>query len=217
MNKNRILLTVLFTLIIASVSFSQKPFEGRVEYKITGDDNESTRMSYFIKEGKMKIDVAGEEENSGSMIFDSRNKKMLILMPEEKMYMEMSTSMMDSKTEESDAKDSEMKRTGQKKDILGYTCEKWVYKDDDNTVESWITNELGTFMFISDPMQGKKRPRWQSELESEGYFPMEVVVKDESGKTESTMTVTAVEKKSLDNSMFQPPKGYQKFSMPGMQ
>lgn len=217
MNKNKVLLTVLLTFIIASVSFSQKPFEGRVEYKLTGDDNESTKMSYFIKEGKMKIDVAGEDEGSGSMIFDTKNKKMLILMPEEKMYMEMSTQMMESKMEESDIKDSDMKRTGEKRDILGYTCEKWVYKDDDNIVESWITNELGTFMFISDPMGRKQRPRWQSELESEGFFPMEVVVKDESGEIESTMTVTAVEKKSLDKSMFEPPKGYQKFSMPGMQ
>jgi len=218
MNKINLFLIVLIGFFITSSAFPQNQFEGRVEYKMTsGDDDESTQMSYFVKEGKMKIDVKGDEEGSGSMIFDSKKQKMLILMPEEKMYMEMSMQMMAGDTEEEDAKDFEFRKTGEKKEILGYTCEKWVYKDEDNQVDSWLTDELGSFIFFSGPMESSKKARWQSELESDGYFPMELIVKDLSGNVDSKMIVTAVEKKSLDSSMFEAPAGYQKLQMPGME
>ncbi len=214
MKRFKVSFIIAAVFLFSSALLSQQLFEGKVVYKMAGDEGEA-EMTYFVKEGKMRIEVAGE--GGGSMIFDSKNKTMLVMMPDEKMYMEMPMKMGEMMDEESDDAVGDFKKTGQKKEILGYACEKWIYKDDESEVESWVTKELGTFVFFSDPMEkGKNSSIWQSQLESEGFFPMELIVKDNSGDVESTMVVTSVEKKSLDDDMFMPPDDYQKLEMPGM-
>jgi len=213
MKSLKISLSIFILCLISTVTFPQNAFEGKVEYKMTNDD-ETTSMTYFVKDENIKIDVAGEEK--ASMIFNIKDNTMLMIMPEEKMYMEMKFDAAADKMDEMKEKENNYKKTGEKKEILGYTCEKWIFKDDDGEVETWLTKELGSFMFFSDPMGGEKtKPEWQSKLESAGYFPMEFTTRDDSGDIETHMEVTSVEKKSLSSDMFKPPAGYQKFEMPG--
>jgi hypothetical protein len=212
MKKSRFILTILLSALFPFL-LSAQVFEGKVVYKMIQDD-ETINMNYFVKEGKIKIDVQGE--NEGSMIFDSKDNTMLIMMPAQKMYMQMNMNMNSEEIENAKEKENKFRKTGEKKEILGYTCEKWIYKDDESEVESWLTKELGSFIFLSNPQQGSK-PAWQSRMESQGYFPIMVITKDDNGKITSHMEVTSVEKQSLSNDMFVPPSDYQKISIPGME
>ena len=107
--------------------------------------------------------------------------------------------------------DTKFIKTGETKEILGNTAEKWTYSDGENKGEAWMTNEIGGFNLFDNPMQ-KNKPEWQKDIETAGYFPLEVY---ENGK--KVYEVTNIDKKTLDESMFQAPAGYQKMDMPMMQ
>jgi hypothetical protein len=198
-------------LFISSSALPQEAFEGMVKFKIS-DDSQSMDMNYFVKDGKIKVDVEGEKNSS--IIFDNKKQSMLIVMPEEKMYMDMPFKT--DASVESDEQKGEFKKTGEKNHTPGYTCEKWIYKDEENEVESWLTKELGSFVFFSNPMEKKEKTAWESKFESEGFFPLLLIAKDDNGKVQTNMEVTSVEKRSLSNDMFTPPADYQKISIPGM-
>jgi hypothetical protein len=211
MNRYISLSAVLFVLLFSVSALSQEAFEGKVKFRIN-DDSQSMDMNYFVKDGKIKVDVEGE--SNSSIIFNSQSQSMLIVMPEEKMYMDMPIKP-DVSANRNDQK-GDFKKTNEKKDILGYSTEKWVYKDDENEVESWLTKELGSFVFFSNAMEKREKTAWEKKFESEGYFPLLMVVKDNKGKVTSSMEVISVEKQSLSSDMFSPPAGYQKISIPGM-
>ncbi|MEO8398450.1 MAG: DUF4412 domain-containing protein, partial [Ignavibacteriaceae bacterium] len=67
-----------------------------------------------------------------------------------------------------------------------------------------------------NPMMGDSGPSWQDKITGQGYFPMLVKHYDDDGKVDGTMEVKSVEKKSLDDSMFEVPASYKKFEMPMM-
>jgi hypothetical protein len=204
-------LTFLLVLILSASVLPQDVFEGKVKFNINSD-GQSTDMTYFIKDGKIKIDV--EAESKSSIIYDTKKQTMLIIMPEQKMYMDMPVTP--AEESEADEKKGEFKKTGEKKDILGYASEKWVYKDEENNIESWLTKEIGSFVFFSNPMEKSEKTDWQTKLHAEGYFPLLMIVKDDKGKVTTNMEVISVEKQSLSSDMFTPPAGYQKISIPGM-
>jgi hypothetical protein len=216
MIRHTISFAVLLVLFLTPVIISQDSFEGMVKYKITAD-GETVDMNYFVKGDKIKMDMEGE--SNVSVIFSNKDKVMLMIMPDQKMYMEMPIRMEAGGPveSESDIDESDFVKTGEKKEIAGYTCEKWLYNDDESEVESWLTKELGSFIFFGNPMEQDKKPEWQSQLETEGYFPVLVIVKDSKGKVESRMEVIEVEEKSLNDNLFMPPAGYEKLSMPGIQ
>ena len=217
---------LITTLLIVSSfmnSFAQEKFEGKVVMNVKSGDKD-TDVNFLVKGSKTIIQVTNEEK--ANMIMDSKEKKMIILMPEQKMYMEMDMNMMkglaskmgkSDQTEKSDKMAGDFKMTGETKNINGYECEKWVYSGEDgDKTEAWMTKELGNFMGFSNPMMNDEATSWQKKIEGQGYFPMLAIHYDDSGEAESSMEVKSVEKKSLDASMFEVPAGYKKFSMPMM-
>lgn len=214
LNKKLLFAFLLITLSISLQNFSsaQTAFEGKVKFQISENGNKHV-MDYFVKGSKFRID-AKEMDEAGTMIFDSKAKKMLIIMPQQKMYMEMPLDLSgeDSYFDDESYK-GKISRTGDKKVINGYECEKWIVEDGKTKAESWVTNELGGFMFFGNPMDGGSD--WKSKLSGENFFPMLVNVY-EGGKLVNTMEVLEIQKQSLDNSMFSAPAGFQKFEMPSM-
>ncbi len=205
----------LFSLLILyTSSFAQNNFEGKIVMKITG--KETSNMVYYLKGDNARMEV----ESRGHTVAILHNKKdsnSKILMDEQKMYMEF--PQMDIKSgdhmKESDAADK-IKRTGEYKTINGYKCEKWTFKDDENSGEAWMTDELGGFFMLQNPMVKNPQDEWQQKLVG-NYFPMLVIVKDDSGEKEFTMEVVSVDKMSLNKDLFEVPAGYKKFNMPNMQ
>ena len=213
--------SILGLLLISVKSYSQS-FEGEIVMKITDKDQDKPQtVDYFVKGNKIRFEAKGEEGGAGAMILDTKNYDALILMPAQKMYMTYNykTALGGVRDTINNAMEKgNVKMTGETKDINGYNCEKWTFKDEDGTTgEAWMTKGIRNFFFFSNPMGGNEdQPEWQKKLTNEGYFPMMVITKDSDGNIDSQMEVTSIEKKSLSESLFSAPAGYKKMEMPMM-
>lgn len=206
----KILSILLIFGFVASIN-AQSGFEGRIKFNIN-TEGKSTNIDYFVKGNKfaMKTQEAGQDAN---MIFDMGEKKMLIVMNDQKMYMEMPMDLSQKMDEAVAEKDVKINFTGETKKIKGYDCEKMIAESKDGKSIAWVTKDLGSFMFMENPMGGGQS-EWQKQFAGKGFFPMEMTAYDENGKENVKMEVVEVEKKSLDSNMFTVPSGYQKFQMP---
>ena len=212
----RISLLALVTLFFFSPKdFSQSTFEGKVVIETTNDGQTHT-LNYYAKGDMARFDVNSERGNA-NIIFDKKNKKMLMVMPTMKMYMEFPMDMDLGDNENNATEDkskSDFVKTSETKTINGYKCEKWVIKEGDKTSEAWMTKDLGGFVFFQSPMGHHQKQKWQEDIENSGYFPMLVVEKDSDGNETGKFEVKSVEKKSLDDSFFTVPEGYSQMKMP---
>lgn len=198
-------------LILTATYFAQAPFEGKVKIEVS-EEGKKHLIDYMVKGQLFRIEMKDLAE-AGAMIFDSQSKKMLIVMPEQKMYMEMPLDYSDVESYfDDESYENKIKMTGEKKTIHGYECEKWIVEDDGNTAEAWVTDELGGFMLMGNPM-GENGSDWKSKLNAQNYFPMQVNI-FKAGKLINTVEVVDIKPQKLDNSLFSAPSGYQKFDMP---
>jgi hypothetical protein len=220
---------LMFFLTSVNFLYSQTSFEGEIKFKVSHDENGMT-MDYFIKDGKLRMEMGGEAKGT---CFIHSNGKSLILMPEQKMYMDLDNSVfkkmqemmkknVDKAKEENSDKDFNIEnyKTGETKSILGYKCEQWVFNDKeggtDSKVEAWITDQLGNFMMMESPMGQGFSPGWSNTFKNKGMFPLLVITKDTDGKETSRFEATEIDKKSLSNDLFEVPSGYSEMKIPGM-
>ncbi len=212
---------LLLLLSVSSLNFAQS-FEGKIKFKMTHNDDEFT-MDYFIKGDNLRMEFG----NNNEAIFIKNSDKSIVLMPEQKMYMDLDNSIF-SKIQNMMGKNKEVKkeekdfdinkyRTGKTKTILGYECSQWIFKDEeeDNEVEAWVTEELGNFMLMKSPMGGGFSPGWSSSLKNNGFFPILVITRDENGNETSRFEATEINKQSLQSSLFNPPADFEEMKMPG--
>lgn len=212
------LFSFLFVLV-NTTTFAQDSFSGEVKMKISDADGKAFDMNYLVKENFIRFGTEMPGQSVG-IIFNASKNNMLMIMEDQKMYMEFPLDMMyensgmDESKSESNGK---FFATGETKKIIGYTCEKWVYESDENIAETWMTKEIGKFKFFEGGFgKMQKVEEWQSSIEKSGFFPMLVINRDKSGKELNKMEVTSIDKKTLDDKLFTVPAGYQKFNMPNM-
>lgn len=212
-NKKNLSLIIFFiiTLSLQNLLLAQSSFEGKIKLLVSEEGNKNT-IEYLAKGDRIRLEIADADE-VGSMIFDSKTKSMMIIMPEQKMYMEMNFDFTGADSYfEDDSHSGKITRTGEKKTIKGYECEKWIAEDDNYLTESWLTDKLGGFMFFGNPMESAGSD-WKSKLSTPNLFPLLVNVY-ESGKLVNTIEVVEIIEQKMDNSLFSAPSGYQKFEMP---
>lgn len=212
-NKKNLLVVIVFLLSILMQNslLAQSSFEGKIKLLVSEEGNKNN-IEYMVKGEKIRLELADTDEVS-SMIFDAKAKTMIIIMPEQKMFIEMSLDLTGTDSYfDSESDKSKIKRTGEKKIIKGYECEKWVVEDDIYITESWLTEKLGGFMFFGNPMEASGSD-WKSKLSTPNLFPMLVNV-FKSGKLVNTIEVVDINKQKLDNSLFSAPSGYQKLDIP---
>ncbi len=200
-------------------------FEGKVRFKITSGKT-AQDMDYSVKNGLARIDVQSKD-GTASVIMDPAKQEVTILIPEQKMYMVQSIAGKDGAAAAAgvDPANTSFEKTGATEKILGYICTKYIAKNKDSSTEIWATEDLGTFMGTGpgggSPFGGGKRggagaQAWEAALVGKNFFPLRVVSQNSSGKEITRMEATAVEKKSIPDSEFAPPDGFQKFDMGAM-
>ena len=219
-------LTALIIFASFTSFLAQDQFEGKIKFKITHDGDEMF-MDYFIKGASLRMEMGDNAE----AVFIKNEEKSLVLMPEEKMYMDLDNSLFskipgmtgmnkEDKNDDKDEKefDIEKYKTGKTKTIQGYECHQWVIpdEDDEEEVEAWVTDELGNFMMMQSPMGGGYSPGWSSSIKNRGFFPMLVITRDEDGEENSRFEATEVKKESLSNKLFSPPSDFSEMKIPGM-
>lgn len=217
---------ILIFLCFAFISNSpaQDSFEGKIKFKITSDDEEIF-MDYFIKDDNLRMEMGKNNEAA----FIHTGEKSLVLMHQDKMYMDLNNSIfsklpgmsdMDNETDENDPQEFNIEkfRTGKTKTILGYECEQWIFTDeeDEGEVEVWVTDELGDFMLMKNPMGAGYSPGWSNSVNNSGFFPMLVITRDDDNELTSRFEATEVNKESLSDGLFAPPSDYSEMKIPGM-
>jgi hypothetical protein len=229
----------LTSLLLVPAALSAASFEGKVSFKMTSGKGQPQEINYSIKGDKVRMAMPGVK-GSGGMIMDTTKKEMLMIMDEQKAYMVMALpqTAIDAMAKQND--DVKLEKTDETEKILGYTATKYIVTSKEGITDLWLAEGLGTFVgFSSNPMGGKRGapPKaWEQVLAGKELFPMRVVGmegggspgkgkgdakgkgkgNDRGGKETFRMEVTAIEKTSLPDSLFNPPAGYQKFDMGGM-
>jgi hypothetical protein len=210
------------TLLTASVSFAADTFQGKVSLAITSGKSKAQTLNYSIKDQKLRMDIQADGHDMAT-IMDMNKLEMLMLMPEQQMYMVMPIK---KPVEQAMAKQSEstadIEVTGKTDTILGYKCNQILVKDKGTVTEMWVAEGLGTFMGLGSkggggPFGGGKpaaAAKWEEALKGKGGFPLRVITQDGKSKETFRMEATNIEPGILPDSMFVPPAGYSKFQMP---
>jgi hypothetical protein len=159
----------------------------------------------------------------GGMIFNAETKKAYVIMPERKMYLELSETTFEKTADHFKDMKYEIVRTGKTDTVAGYQCEIFQTKSKETgkihseaCAAKGLAN-MGAFMGLnrSNAVSGdfSKEVR---QIIKEGYFLLRMVRRDDDGSEKMRMEATSVEKKKLDNSLFTPPADYTKLDMNAM-
>ncbi|ACB75662.1 DUF4412 domain-containing protein [Opitutus terrae] len=215
------ILAVALAVFVAPAAVHAASFEGSVRMKMSQPKGEAFEMTYRMKGGLMRTEM---QTGNGSMatIMDLGKKEMIVLMPEQQMYMVHSLAAAGAAVEKQ-ASDVTFEKTGDTEKILGYDCTKYISKSKDGISDVWVTEQLGSFAGLGGMAGGGKGGKgkaqtsgWEKALMGKDLFPLRVVVKNQKGAEQFRMEVVAVDKGPQPAELFAPPAGYQKFDMGGM-
>ncbi len=215
---NKKLLVVLLLIVGVNLIKSQtKEFEGNVVFKgefydESVGENVTMNMNYFIKGNKFKAEIGTEEGNN---ILISDGSKTYMIIPQLKQYMDL-TEFENEVEDEGDSTEEDLNKakTGETKEILGYKCEKYIFKEGEEVTEVWVTKELGSFMFTATPAE---KALVSNKHFKDGFFPLEIVIKDKNGKISGKVYATKLEKMKINDNEFTLPKEYTKMQIPNME
>jgi len=215
-------------LAAVSTAHAQAAFEGVVKFKV-GQATDAGEMTQMYKGTKVRMEFAGAKGQGAAMIMDVGGRSMLVLMPQQKMYMvmdmkrmaEMAKRMPGAKEAPPAGAAGEAPKvtdTGKSETVAGYSCENYIVGDTQKT-QICAAKGLGTFGMGQSPMGRMGTSPLSSitanplyaKLWKDGFFPLKIVNLE---KNETVMEATQVEKKSLDASLFAPPSDYQEMKMP---
>ncbi len=182
------------------------PFEGEITMSSIEPTKPAKTITYDVKGTKMRFeapDSAGPM-SGGYVIFDTTSKKMTAVQDAKKTAMVMDMGAMGQGlppgTPPAGPKPT-VDKSGKTDTVAGYSCEQWKISDPGGE-----RTDVCVAQGISFPVMGRHGGGWMSQLDNS--FPLRAVSYDSAGKEKSRMEVTKIEKKSLDDTMFQVPAGY---------
>src|SRR5262245_61251432 len=237
-----IMLSTALCLIGCSSSPGTSPgtsFEGEITAKLSEmlDDNnmklklDYNNMNFKIKANLFRLEFSnneGQVRPSGATIMDLKSGIQRKINGEEKTYSELDMS----KFEINVAIDTEAQklpkftRTGKTETIACFTCEYYQFVNQVKT-NFCVAKGLGYipsgndyrggllhYFKYQDPQKSMETDPEFKKLVESGAFPLKITY-DVNGQEKTYMEVTRIERKSLDNSLFQVPADYKKVEMPG--
>ena len=208
-------------VLILAPALSAASFEGKVNFKVSSGRSKAEEISYLIKGSMLRFEVAGQKD-MGGMIVDMTKKQTIMIMDEQRMYMVMEMPDVAAQAAEAAPGEVTLEKTSETAKILGYDATKYISTHQGQKTDLWLAEGIGTFMSMpkGNPMGGRSGSRpeqaWERALAGKDLFPLRVVGHDKRGREDFRMEATLIEKKSLPDSLFAPPAGYQKFDMGGM-
>jgi len=215
-------------LLAAGRTEAQSAFEGVVKFKM-GMGKDLGEMTQMYKGTKARTEFTGAGGQGGAMIMDMTAQSMIMLVPQQKMYMVMDMKKMAAMAKNmpgargqgapagGTAAPPAITATGKTDTVAGYSCEYYVVGDTQK-MEICAAKGLGMFGMGQSPM-GRMGANPLAVLSDpayakifrDGFFPLKIRSLD---KNEVLMEATQVEKKTLDASLFVPPPDYKEMQMP---
>lgn len=206
-----ILLTLCCSVLVnAQELVEKKSFEGVVGYQIR-DIQSIESLSLFMKRGRLRIE--GTEQGGGNgFLLDYGLKKSFIIISGREQFVELPVVSVPAKGTYVPAKIN-VQKTDSTDEIEGYECDQFLVTVDSLEYEIWATKEFGTAGSFLIPQVSE----WMWKILDMGYFPMRFVTRDDTGEESGRFEVTSVTKKSLSESLFHIPSGYEKIEREALQ
>ena len=208
-------------------------FEGVITSQVTpGPGKPPMEMVTMTKGAMSRMDI-NSPGGEVYMLTDSKTATTMTVMPAQKIYMVMDLKQMAEHMQQTTPGDKpppppKITKTGQSETIAGYKCEHYLMGDAQN-VDVCAASGLGFLGFAGGggPMGGMmggggmgppSLPAGYQEIVKEfkdGFMPLKME-KIDGDKRQTVLLVTKIEKKTLEESLFIVPDGYQEMKMPGM-
>jgi hypothetical protein len=220
----------LAALLLAPTALpAQQAFEGTVTYRMTAEGMTMT-MTQMTKGSRVRTEM----EMPGMpgpmyVLMNMESEVMQTVMPSMGMYMEVSMKQamdqipMTPELRESMNQKPEIERLGTTDEVAGIACQNYRFTQGDQEMEGCIATGMGFFMGGAGggppgqggPLSGLGLDFSAFEREfKDGMLPLRMRI-NQDGTWSTLMEATAVERKSLDDSLFELPPGLRKMSMPG--
>jgi len=206
------IVSVAAILLGFAQTVSAQAFEGVIEFKKMST-TDTTNYVYYVKDNKVRIDEIGSKSHKveGTFLVDMDAKTMLSLNLERKLYMVQNNPSTPT------VKGNCVVKKGQNvKNLQGYKCVEYTVTNQEEGViiTYWIAD--GKFYFFDKLLRTLNRKDKSSVYylqiqDLKGNFPMLSDQTDLSGKEQVKLEVTKITKKEIDPSMFEIPKGFNKF------
>jgi hypothetical protein len=183
-------LILMITALILSISY-----KGLAQYSADMEvtqKGETKVMKLFVEQPYYRMDIS-EDGQDMYIIVNNKDNTTLMIMPEQKMYMEMSTAGMQSpqddifKQIEKQRSEYETKVVG-KEIVNGYECDKYEIRDKGKLISTF----------------------WQS---PKFEFPIKAITEDGE---KTTMELKNIKEGEVDAKLFKVPSGFTKMQMPSL-
>ena len=181
---------------VSMVVFSTLAWAAEFSAEMTSDQmGEGIRSKIYVKGNKVRLEGINPEGEAYITIMDIKAGMVVALMPQEKVYMEMSGMMAQSQMsqfeiEEEIAKIADKRLVGVE-NVNGYLCDKYeiVYHDKSlGKMTQWISQKLN--------------------------YPLKMIYNSSYGTTSTEYK--NIREGGISDSLFEIPAGYTKMEMPGM-
>ena len=208
-------ITIIVGLLLACVCQAKESFEGQYTMEMSGQGDKA-KMTIWTKDSHIRMAVAGKDM-PGEMIMRDGMSTMLMIMPAQRMYMEMQIPDMSGKMGGDSGKSGDkvpFEKTGNTKEIEGYEAHEFVFEDGPEKMVIWATEELGAMPMARGPAMQGYAAAMQKVTGLSAFFPLEMTGYNKKGKKTYRMLIKDIDEKELPDSMFLPPAGYRKMTMP---
>ncbi len=226
-------LAALAGLVVAALAptilHAQGSFEGVITSRATMAGGTPTEMKYYQKGPRMRQESTMGGQASASIVNTSTGETIL-LMPATRQYMvmnlnDMARQMPAGPQRPPDLSKMKVTATGRRETIAGVPCEHYLFSDATSSGTTDICGAAGMgFMGSGSGGMGAipsttgfaraSNPQLAA-LARRGFFPLKTTVTAPDGST-MTWQVTRIERRTLETSLFAPPAGWTRMSMPAM-
>lgn len=187
-------------------------FDITIEYEIQSEDEDPVFMAFMIPPDDSKymgFRGQSEQEDFEYMIWDLERNVFVMYQNQDgqKSLMKLPNFASIAQTDmekEMEATDMRVKKTGEKKEILGYSCRKYIIENDEYYSEAWIAPD---FPYSYDQFAGLvstqvKTPGYSTISDEKGYA-LEMISREKKDNAPTTrMTVIKLDESAfkIDNS-----------------
>lgn len=173
---------------------SSYSFNKKIVYKFTDKKENSNNITYcFGEEGNI---MSSYGDNESVSILDMKNQVSITLDEERKSAIVMSTKVLGKLIAGGASKPSTatVTKTGNTKDILGYSCEEYLIVDKKSKAEIWITEEITMdYTEIANGFAKWTKQKINPEMTGSNGFMMEMTSYDKKGAIDSHILITEYE------------------------
>ncbi|MEP7064476.1 MAG: DUF4412 domain-containing protein [Gemmatimonadota bacterium] len=211
-------LAAMCLLVTNSSQLAAQRFDGVMQFVLYGDKEDAPdTITVMTKGSKMRMEGMGS--SGGAMIMDGTSR--LIILPDQKQYMEMPANLGDRIASKESARHHGIAvKTGKTERVAGISCDDWHYKGTDKDgkpEEGDVCMAKGAGLMINrlaggmmDHVFGEGGKEFNEAMNNGGGL-MKVT---DNGKL--AFVAIRAQSSSVPDAMFAPPAGYSKMEMPQM-